>query len=216
MFEIKQVHSITFFTFMFLQHKKRQMSGAVGTAIKTAIGANPIGAALTAASVAGQIFGAVKGGQANNANQRLLNERKSENEAFYNNRVNRDYLETNAAKGMFERLNKNLRNSNKTIDSNAAVTGGTAEASIAAKSKNQENYNDAVSGLAEKATNYQQGQEAMYRGQKSNLDNIQMNINDQKAGNAANLASNASNVASAAANLPGKNAGKDPYGQKIV
>lgn len=179
------------------------MSG-LGTALSTAVSANPIGAGAAALGVGAQIFSAIKGGQANKANQKLLDRRYKENESFYNNNVNKDFLQTNAAKGMFERLRKNLRDSNKVVDNSAAVHGGTAEATIAAKSKNQENHNNSVNDLAQKATQYQQNQEAIYRGEKANLDNQQMQINRDKAANAANLAGNAANLVTAGANIPGK------------
>jgi len=73
----------------------------------------PITAGLGVASLAGQIFGAIKGGQANRANQDLLNKQREDNEKFYNMNVNRDFLETNAAKGMFEQLRKQFRDRNK-------------------------------------------------------------------------------------------------------
>lgn len=162
---------------------------------------DPVTIGLGIAGLAGQIFGATKGGQANRANQRLLNAEKIDNEKFYNLNSKQNFLDTNAAKGIFERLRKNVYNANKTVDSNAAATGATAEASIAAKSKNQENYNDAVNQLASKATDYQQNQEAIYRGEKARITGEQMDINNQKAQNAANLASNAGNLLSAAAPL---------------
>jgi len=164
---------------------------------------DPITAGLGVASLAGQIFGAIKGGQANRANQDLLNKQREDNEKFYNMNVNRDFLETNAAKGMFEQLRKQFRDRNKVVENTAAVTGGTAEAEIAAKSSNQENYNDAVNSIAQNATGYQQGQEAIYRGQENAIDNRQMDINTQKAQNAANVFSNAGQLMGAASTLPG-------------
>lgn len=154
-------------------------------------------------SLGSQIFSAIRGGNANQANQNLINRQFAENESFYNNRVKRDFLETNAAKGIFEKLRKNLQERNKTVDSNAAATGGTAEAVIAAKSANQDNYNEAVNSLASKATDYQTGQEALYRGENSRLIGTQMALNNQQANNAANVASNAGQLGSAAAVLTG-------------
>jgi len=162
-----------------------------------------IAAGLGAASLAGQIFAGIQGGKANQANQNLLNKQLEENEAFYNLNVNRDFLETNAAKGMFEQLRKQIQEANKNITSTAAVTGATPEAEIAEKTKVQEKYNEAVSGLAQGATRYQQGQEAIYRGEKGRLTEQQMFLNQQKAEQAANLAGNAGNVMESATTLTG-------------
>jgi len=162
-------------------------------------------AALGVASLAGNIFGAVKGAQANKANQNLLNKEREENEAFYNNRVNQDFLETNAAKGIFEKLRKNLKDANKQAENTKEVTGGTAESEIASKSANQENYNDAVNNLAQNATSYQTRQEGIYRGEKSRLNNEERRLNENKAQNAANLAGNAGNLMGTAASMEGFN-----------
>ena len=162
-----------------------------------------IGAGLAVAGLAGQIFSAFKGAQANRANQRLLNSSRQNNEAFYNNNVNQDFLQTNAGKGVFERLRQQIKEANQQASNNAAVTGGTAEAEIAAKSNIQQNYNNAVNDIAQQGTRYQQGQEAMYRGENARLDNQQMSINDQKAQNAANLAGNSSDLVSSSAALTG-------------
>lgn len=172
----------------------------------------PVTIGLTAAGLAGQIFSAFKGGQQYDKNQRILNDLKAENEMFYNTNVNRDFLETNAAKGIFERLRKQYRDVNKNAENTAAVTGATPEAEIAMKSENQENYNEAVNQIAGQATQYQQNQQAMYRGVKSNLANQQMQINDGVAESAANVAGNAADLIGAAANLPSKKyTPKEPF-----
>jgi hypothetical protein len=158
---------------------------------------------LGVASLAGQVIGNVLGGSYNRATQNLLNKQVEDNESFYNRNVNQNFLNTNAAKGMFEQLRKNVLDANKTVDSTAAVTGATPEATIAAKSKNQENYNDAVNNLSQQATGYQQNQEAIFRGEKARLTDQQINLNTQRAEAAANVAGNASDVMSAAATLPG-------------
>jgi hypothetical protein len=171
----------------------------------------PVTAGLGVASLASQIYGGIKGAQANKATQDLLNKQIEENEAFYNRNVNRDFLETNVAKGMFERLRKDLEKATKTVESKGEATGATAEEKIAEKSDLQENYNENVSRLAEGATQYQQGQEAMYRGEKGRLTDQQMVLNQQRAEQAANLASNAANAMSSGASLTGfENIGKNP------
>ncbi|MBN2821074.1 MAG: hypothetical protein JXP36_19030 [Bacteroidales bacterium] len=159
--------------------------------------------AATALGVGSKIFSAIRGGQANESTQNLINRQIQDNESFYNNRVNRDFMETNVAKGLAERLRKNLEKSNKTVESKSASLGGTAEAEIAAKSRNQENYNDAINQLAGQATQYQQGQEAIYQNAKNNTMNAQIGLNQQKANNAANIASNADQLISGAMSLSG-------------
>jgi hypothetical protein len=163
----------------------------------------PITAGLGVASLAGQVFGGLYGGKQMTAAENLLKKQLEENEAFYNLNVKRDFLDTNVAKGMFERLRKDLEQANKNITSTAAVTGATPEAEIAEKTKVQEGYNEAVSRLAEGATGYQQGQEALYRGEKSRLTQQQVDLAKQRAESGANVASNAASVMGAAGTLEG-------------
>ena len=160
-----------------------------------------IGTILTAAGLASQIFANVKAGKTNQKTQGILDEQFAENQAFYHNNAKQTFLDTNAAKGIFSRMRKNLIDSNKAIDSSAAITGATPEATIAAKSKVQENYNDMVTGIAEQGTQYQQNQEAIYRGQKNNLVNNQIELNNAQVQNAANLAGNAADLVTAGANV---------------
>lgn len=160
-------------------------------------------AGLGVASLAGQVISNLIGARANRASQNLLDKQREENESFYNRNVNQDFLQTNAAKGMFEQLRKNFRDANKVAENTAAVTGATPEAEIAAKSKAQENYNDAVNNIAQKATGYQQNQEAIYRGEKARLNDQQIAVNNRKAENASNVAANAADVMGSATAVAG-------------
>jgi hypothetical protein len=162
-----------------------------------------VGAALTAVGLAGQIFSAFRGGKMQKENRELLGNMKAENEAFYNNNVNRDFMQTNAAKGIFEQLRKRNLDANKLVDSQTEATGGTAEAAIAMKGQNNEQYNDAVNELGQNATQYQTNQEAMYRATNNQLAGQEMAMNEAEAESAANLATNSANLMSAAANIPG-------------
>ena len=171
----------------------------------------PVTAGLGVASLAGQIFGGLYGGKQMTAAENLLKKQLEENEAFYNLNVNRDFLETNVAKGLMERLRKDLEKATKTVESKGEATGATAEEKIAEKSDLQESYNENVSRLAEGATQYQQGQEAMYRGEKGRLAGQQMALNQQRAEQAGNLGSNAADLMTAGATLTGfENVGKNP------
>lgn len=164
---------------------------------------DPLTIGLGVASLGGQLFGAVKGGQANDANQALLNQREEESNAFFKSRINRDFLQTNAAKGILEKIRKQYENAGKTIDSKAEVTGATPEQVIAEKSANNENLNDVVSSVAQGATAYQENAENQLEQSKNGLLSAKMGMNTSKAQNAANVASNAGNLLGTAAMLNG-------------
>lgn len=156
---------------------------------------------LAVAGLGGQVFSHLLGARQNRNAQNLLNKQREENEAFYNRNVNQDFLNTNAVKGMFEQLRKNVLDANRVTESKAVVTGATPEAEIAAKSRTQENYNDAVNQLAQQGTAYQQNQEAIFRGEKARLTDQQIALHQQKAENASNVAANAGDLISSASAL---------------
>jgi len=163
---------------------------------------DPLTIGLGVTGLAGQIFGAAKSGAANREMARMLREKDTANEAFYNNSVNRTFLDTNAAKGALERVRKQYQDANQIADNKGVVTGATPEAVIAAKTANNEALNNVVSNIAEQGTAYQDAKEQQYRAMDNAIADQQMQLQMNKGQNAANLASNAGNLtATAAANF---------------
>jgi hypothetical protein len=155
---------------------------------------NPLTIGLGVTGLAGQIFGASASGKANKEMARMLRAKDAENEAFYNNAVNRTFLDTNAAKGVLERVRKQYEDANQIADNKGVVTGATPEAVIAQKTANNEALNNVVSQIAEQGTSYQDAKEQQYRQEKNAITDQQMQLQANKAQNAANLAGNAGNL----------------------
>lgn len=163
---------------------------------------DPVSLGLGAVGAGMKIFSAIKGAQANKATQRLLDEERAANEAMFG-ASKQDFLETNAAKSIMEKVRENQLAANKQAENNVAKTGGTAEAEIAAKSAIQEKTNDVVSDIAGQATQYQNQKEAQYLAQKNALNNQQIAVNSAKAENAANLSEGGSQLLNTAATVAG-------------
>lgn len=162
--------------------------------LQDALGLTPIGMGLTGLSAAASIFGAIKSAKENKKNQDLLNQRQEENKAEYDNSANRSFLDTSAAKDAV-RLNKeNLVDAQKNVAGRSVITGASDEASVAANTGVQKNYNDTTSRLASIGTQYQDSQKRMYLSRKDSLDNQQMQLNQQKSDSAANLIGSAGNL----------------------
>ena len=140
-------------------------------------------------------------------NEELLKNHEAQNDAYFKTRINRDFLQTNAAKGVLEKVRKQYQTAEKGIAGRAAITGASDEAVIAQHSANNENLNDAVSNIAQNATNYQENAENQYQQSKGGILNAKMGINSAKAENAANLASNAGNLLGTAAMMSGFGSG---------
>ena len=150
-----------------------------------------VGAGL---SIAGQVFGAIKGAKEAKKNQALINKKQAENEADYNLNGQRSFLETNAAKDAVRSQNEALDDARKNVAGRSAITGASDEAVVASNTGIQKNYSDAISRLAGAGTQYQQNEKRMYLARKDSLDNQQMQLNQQKADSAANLAGNAGDL----------------------
>ncbi len=160
-----------------------------------------IGAITAGLGLASSIYGGIKSAQANKEMQNNINNQQAQADSFYNNRVNRDFMETNAAKGIVEELRKRYQEQAKTIDSNSAATGGTAEGNIAAKTELNDSYNSAMRGVAGEATNYQDRGEMIHQSQLSDLAQQRMQLSGMKGQNASNLMGVGENLLGTAADV---------------
>lgn len=151
--------------------------------------------------LASSIYGGIKSAQANKEFENQINQQQSQADTFFNNRVNRDFMETNAAKSVVEQLRKRYLDQAKEIDSQTAVTGGTAEANIAAKGQVNENYNDVMSNVASQATGYQENAENNYQNQISDIAQQRMMLAEKKNQNTTNLMAAGASLLGTAADL---------------
>jgi hypothetical protein len=153
-----------------------------------------IGAGL---SLAGMAWSAIKGGQANRANEQLVADQEQENESWYNNR--RDYMDTVQGKSSVEMVRQAYEDRAKSDASTAAITGATGEAEIAQKTEANRSYNDAIRQIAGQGAQYTERNEGIYRQGLRDVYNKKMNINSAKAENAANLGQNVGSLFGTAA-----------------
>lgn len=148
----------------------------------------------TGLSVGAQIFGAIKGGQANKATQALQNKNVEANEAYYNNNAQKSFLDTNVAKDQVKEINQQAQTARKAIAGRSAIAGASDEANLAANTNATNATNNAMSDLAGKATQFQNQQRREYMYEKDRLDANQQNINNARAENSANLVANAGDL----------------------
>lgn len=169
---------------------------------------DPLSIGLGAIGLASKVFGAKKSADANEEAENQLNKQFQENETYFNNNVNRDYLDTNHAKGVVEQLRKNYKDKASTIDSNTAVTGGTAEGNIAAKTALNEKENEAINNVAQQGTYFKQQSERDYRYRLSDLYKQRMALNREKAASAGNLSDIGGELLGTAASVAGLGKGE--------
>jgi hypothetical protein len=153
-----------------------------------------IGGAL---SLGGMVYSAIKGGQANKNNQSLLNQQQADNEEFRNN--NRNYFDSVGGKSALEQVREAYEARTKTDRNTAVITGGTAEAEIAAKEAANKGYNAAINQLAGQGSEYSMRNEGMYRNTLAHIFQNRMNQNNQTAESASNVSGNMGNLLQAGA-----------------
>lgn len=163
------------------------------THIETQQGIIPIiMAAIAAASTA---YGAVKSGQANRKNERMLGELKDENQADYVREYNRGALDNPGSKAYLKRLQSTMEDNTKATENTAAATGATQENVLNAKQSNNRVMSDAISGLVEREDVRQENVKDRYLQRKSGLVSGQMGLNSQRAQTWADTAQGISSAA---------------------
>lgn len=101
-----------------------------------------------AVGVGGSIFGGLSASKAMRKVRRNLQERKRENENWFNRRYNEDATQRADAQRVLEITADNIRSRNRAAASNAAVMGGTEESVASAQQSNAAALSDAASRIA--------------------------------------------------------------------
>lgn len=148
--------------------------------------ASLIGTGLTLAS---SIYGAAKSKQAADKAQEQLNKQQRQNEEWYRNRKNEDYMQTTAAQSVLsanreqaQQLMANARGAN-------AVMGGTGASIAQAQQAIADQTAKTIAGLGATDQARKDAAESQYLATRSALGQQQMNIYNQQSANIANAAS---------------------------
>lgn len=159
---------------------------------------NPISLGIGGAlSLAGLAYSAIKGGQANKANERLVNQQQEELESWRNN--NQNYLDTVQGQSQMKAQKEAMDQRVRSDEQKAVVTGATDEAQLAARDSANRANAQATEALAVQGANYAQNVDARYRQGLAGIYQQRMGINQQKAANAQALGSNVGNLFGASA-----------------
>lgn len=161
--------------------------------------------------VAGSIFGGIKAAKEAKKQQKMLDDQKAQNEAWYNRRYNEDGTQRADAQRLLTQTQDRLRSSNRAAAGTAAVMGGSTEAVAAQKAANNSVLADTVGTIAANADARKDNIEQQYMAKQDNL--VQQNINlSQQRQNAITQA--VSGVSSAADSLGGSNGIQDKWDKK--
>ncbi len=150
-FKIKRNGGCCFFVALFIY---KFIAMALGTGLL-------IGS--TALSLASSVFGGSKAAKAQEEANRLLEQQKRENQAWYERRYNEDPTQTASAQNMIRMAKDAADRQYRRAEGAAAVAGGTDEAVAQAKEAGNRMVADAVANIAAQGTARRDAIEGQYR-----------------------------------------------------
>lgn len=112
--------------------------------------------------------------------EHLLNERKRENQSWYNRRYNEDPTQRVDAQRLLSKLEETLMKRNKAAEGRQAVMGGTAESVAAEKEASSKAMADATSQIAAASEARKDAIEQQYLRRKDGLDDRLLGIEGEK------------------------------------
>lgn len=150
--------------------------------------------ALAGASLASSIWGGIQSSNAQKEAERRLANEKAENDAWYNRKYNEHTIDTAGGQNMIRMAKDYARETWKKAAGAAAVGGGTDAAVAEAKAAGNKMVGDAIASIEAQDVARKDNIDASYRARKLQLNQQQMEIDQQKAANIAQVASGASDA----------------------
>lgn len=138
----------------------------------------------------GAMYGAYKNAEAVKQKENEVEQYKTDIDTWYDKNYNQDFLSTNVGKAALERTREQMFDTNKQADNAKVVTGGTDEAVLAAKTKNNDMFSETVNKLAAMGTARQDRVDSINRQQKLGLFNTKMGMHDDNIASAQQFQKN--------------------------
>jgi len=154
--------------------------------------------ATTAIGLGANIFGQIQANKAQKQSDMYNQQRMNDVSSWFNKEYYGNYLNTDIARSALGRIDRQLKDSNKIVQNQAAAGGATPEAVIAQTGKTNNAYADAVSTLVGQGDERKNQAMYQYRGLMQPLEANQANILAGKV-NSWNTFGN--NVSSASGNI---------------
>ena len=156
-----------------------------------------IGAGL---SVASSIAQGISSRKAKEAQEALLKKRKAENQAWYDRKYNEDPTKRADTVRLLTQMQEQIRDRNRAAKGRQAVMGGTEDSVTAVREANSKALADTTSQIIAANDSRKDAIEQQYQRNKQNIENSQMQMAAEQAGNTAGAASG---IAGTAANIAG-------------
>lgn len=160
--------------------------------------------ATAAISTGANIFGQIQANKDQKKANAFNTQRMNDVGSWFNKEYYGNYLNTDIARSALGRIGRQLKDSNKIVQNQAAAGGATPEAVIAQSDKTNNAYADAVSTLVGHGDERKNQSMYMYKGLMQPLEANQANILAGKANSwntfGSNVASSSGNILNAWAN----------------
>ena len=141
-----------------------------------------------AAQIGSSIYGAIKSSQANKKAEKLLQNQRDENQKWYTQKMNEDYLQRSDVQNVLRKQRELLDEQYKRARATNIVAGGTDESLALQQQAANEALGDTMADIAANASSYKEGIENQYRAQDAALNQQQIGIEQAKANSIAQAA----------------------------
>lgn len=148
----------------------------------------------------GSIFGGISASKAMKNVRRNLQQRKQQNQNWFDRRYNEDATQRADAQRILAKTEETVRNRNRQAAGTQAVMGGTDESLAAERAANAQSVAEAASRIAVNADSRKEAMEQSYRAEDSRLDGA---LNDMEINKAKAIADAVRGVGQAGAGMAG-------------
>lgn len=145
-------------------------------------------------NIGSSIYGAVQSSKANKKAQAELDARKKDNDAWYNNKMNEDYMMRSDVQNVLRKQRELLNELYQRARATNIVAGGTDESLALQQQAANEAMGNTMADIAANASAYKDNVETQYLQQKNNLSEQQQQIYSGQAQATAQAASQAANA----------------------
>ena len=184
--------AIILFDFGFMAFFSIYLESIMPAAGHTSYAAILSAALAAAASIGSAIYGGVTSAAAAKKQQQMIQQLKAQNTAWYNRKMNEDYLDTAAGQNTMRRVQDVAKQNLERSRGEAAVTGDLTN-SAATKEQNNKMISDTVGNIAAMDANRKDSYDASYRQTDQAYSQMQLGAQQAKADGAAQAAAGVSN-----------------------
>jgi hypothetical protein len=161
----------------FMADNAGNVLAAAGSGAASGAALGPWGAAIGGAiGLAGSLFGASKADSERKRIEALLNQQKTENQAWYNAHALSDYTQRADAQNLLRNLRETLGQQNRAAANTAVITGATTEQQAVQKELSNKVIADTYANLGAMGQQYKDRITEQYLARKNALQSSQMSM----------------------------------------